>query len=87
MKTFGELLNDLESSEIDLNGVEISDYEVGERVQSLLNGYQMAENRQRKELNKLSFQVNRKILEGCQGEKLLQFYNERVGAVLDDLVF
>lgn len=87
MKSFVELLDDLESSEIDLNGVEISDYEIGERAQCWLNGYQMAENIHRKEINKLSFQLNRKIVEGCQGEDLIRFYNKRAGVILDDFIF
>jgi len=87
MKSFEELLSDLEFRETDLNGVEISDYEMGERAQSLLNGYQMAENIHRKELNKLSFQLNKKILEGCQSKELIRFYNKRVGNILDDFIF
>ena len=87
MKSFEELLNDLESKDLDLNGVEISEYEIGERVQSLLNGYRLAENIHRKELNKLSFKLNRKVLEGCQAKELIQFYNENVGRLLDDNIF
>jgi len=87
MKSFEELLSDSGLTDLDLNGVEISDYEIGERVQSLLNGYRIAENIHRKELNKLSFQLNRKILEGCQGKELIRFYDERVGSILDDFIF
>ena len=87
MKSFEELVNDLEFTETDLNGVEISDYEIEEREKSLLNGYRIAENIHRKELNKLSFQLNRKILEGCRGKELIRFYNKRVGSVLDDFIF
>lgn len=87
MKTFEELLNDSKLIDLDLNGVEISGYEIGERVQSLLNGYQIAENIHRKDLNKLSFQLNRKMLEGCRSKELIRFYNERVGSILDDFIF
>ena len=87
MKNFEELINDSEFKDLDLNGVEISDYEIEMRAQSLLNGYRLAENGYRKELNKLSFQLNRKILEGCQGKELIRFYNKRVGSVLDDFIF
>lgn len=87
MKSFEELLSDSELIDLDLNGVEISDYEIGERVQSLLNGYRIAENIHRKELNKLSFQLSRKMLEGCQSKELIRFYNERVGSILDDFIF
>jgi len=87
MRKFEELLRDSGLGELDLNGVEISGYEVGERVQCLINGYRIAENILRKKLNKLSFQLNKKILEGCQGKELIRFYNERVGGILDDLIF
>ena len=87
MKSIEELLNDLEGVEVDLNGVEISDYEIGERLQSFFNGCRKVENIHRKELNKLSFQLNRKALEGCQGKELIRFYNERVGSILDDFIF
>ena len=66
---------------------DVPDEEVDIRVGVFLNGYKDAENLLRKALNNLSFQVNRKILEGCQGEELLQFYNESVGAVLNAFVF
>jgi len=87
MKSFEELLSDSELIDLDLNGVEISDYEIGERMQSLLSGCQIAENIHRKKLNKLSFQLNRKLLEGCQSKELIRFYNERVGNILDDFIF
>ena len=87
MKTFEELLDDSKLIDLDLNGVEISGYEIGEREQSLLNGYRLAEDLHRKELNKLSFQLNRKMLEGCQDKELVRFYNERVGIILDDFIF
>lgn len=87
MRTFKKLLSDSGLIDLDLNGVEISDYEIGERVQSLLNGYRMAENIHREELNKLSFQLNRKMLEGCQGKELIQFYNRRIGSFLNDFIF
>ena len=57
------------------------------RAEVFLNGYRLAEEPFRQKLNNLSFQLNRKILAGCQGKELLQFYNERVGAVLDDFIF
>ena len=87
MKTFEELIKDSEFTDVDLNGVPISGYEIGERLKASLNGYRLAENIYRKELNKLSFQLNRKILEGCQGKELIRFYNKRVGSVLDDFIF
>ena len=87
IKSFEELLSDSGLIDLDLNGVEISDYEIGERVQSLLNGYRLAENIHKKGLNKLSFQLNRKILEDCQAKELIQFYNESIGRLLDDFIF
>ena len=66
---------------------DIPDEEVTIRVEVFLRGYQSAESLFRKLINDISFRVNRKILEGCQGEELLQFYNENVGAVLNAFVF
>lgn len=66
---------------------DIPDEEMTIRVEVFLRGFQNAENLFRKVLNNLSFQVNRKIIEGCQGEELLQFYNEKAGAVLNAFVF
>ncbi|MBA7495748.1 hypothetical protein ES702_06337 [subsurface metagenome] len=86
MKSFEELLSD-SRVELDLNGVEISDYEIGERLQSFLNGCKIAEDRHRKKLNKLSFQLNKKALEGCPVEEMIRFYNKRVGSILDDFIF
>lgn len=43
MRSFEELLNDLESKDLDLNGVEISDYEIGMRLQCFFNGFEQAE--------------------------------------------
>lgn len=87
MKTFEKLLSDSGLIDLDLNGVEISDYEIGERMQCLLNGYRLAENIHRRLINKLSFRLNKKILEGCQGKELIRFYNEIVGSVLNDFIF
>lgn len=87
MKTFEELINDSESIGLDLNGKEISEYEVGERIQCFINGFQIAEKTHRNQLNKISFQLNRKILEGCQGEELIQFYNDQIGSFLDDFIY
>lgn len=81
MKTFEELICEIEDY------LDISDEEVGIRLQIFINGLGVAERIHRKLINNLSFQLNRKILEGCQGEDLIQFYNERVGAVLDDFIF
>ena len=67
-------------------GQYISDEEVSLRVQIFINAWQEAENLHRKLLNNLSFAVNRKILEGCQGEELIEFYNSRVGAILDAFI-
>jgi len=87
MKTFKELINDSESIGLDLNGKEISEYEVGERVQCFLNGYQIVEKTHRNQLNKISFQLNRKLAEGYQAKELIQFYNESIGSLLDDFIF
>lgn len=87
MKTFEELIKDSEFTDVDLNDVPISGYEIEQRLKALLNGYRLAENLHRKELNKLSFQLNRKMLEGCQGKKLIQFYNRKIGGFLDDFIF
>lgn len=43
MKDFEELIKDLGSTHIDLNNVEISDYEIGMRMQCFLNGFELAE--------------------------------------------
>lgn len=86
LRSFEELLNDLET-DLDLDGVEISDYEIEMRAQSLLNGYKMAENILRKKLNKLSFQLNKKLAEGYRAKELIQFYNESIGRLLDDFIF
>lgn len=87
MKSFEELIDDLESTGLDLNGKEISEYEVGERVQCFINGYEIAEKTHRNRLNRISFQLNRKILKGCQGKDLLQLYNDLIGGFLDDFIY
>jgi len=87
MKSFEELLSDSGLVEVDLNGVGITSYEIEERAQCLLNGYRLAENIHKRLINNISFRLNRKILEGCQGKELIRFYNERVGSVLDDFIF
>lgn len=81
LKSFEELMSGIE------NYPDISDEEIELRLQVFFNGWEVAEKLHRKKLNNLSFQLNRKILEGCQGEDLIRFYNERVGAVLDDFIF
>lgn len=97
IKSFEELLEGLESQEeirteslepveTDLNGVKISEYEVGERIGAFLNGVRLTENRVRKAINNISFQLNRKMLKGCQTEELIQFYNKRIGGFLDDFI-
>jgi len=91
MKTFEELIEELEVDIDELKdlpeGKKISNEEVDIRVGTFLNGYRIAENSAREQFNNISFQLNRKILKGCQGKKLIRFYNERVGSVLDDFIF
>lgn len=43
MKSFEELLSDPGLANLDLNGVEITDYEIGMRLQCFLNGFELAE--------------------------------------------
>lgn len=50
MKSFEELLSDLET-DTDLNGVPITDYEIGERLRCFLTGYELAEKRYKKEIS------------------------------------
>jgi len=87
MKIFGKLLNDSGLVDLDLNGVEISDYEVDIRAQVFMNGWQEAEKVHKKLLNNISFQLNKKLAGGCQGEELIRSYNERIGGFLDDFIF
>lgn len=87
MKTFEELLSDSGLTDLDLDGVEISDYEIGERIQCFLNGYQLAENIHKRLINNISFQLNIKFVKGYQIKELIQFYNEQIGGFLDDLIY
>lgn len=80
MKSFEELI-----SEIDYP--EETNEEVGIRAEVFLNAYQAAENWHRKQLNNLSFQLNKRFLQGCQAKELIWFYNEKVGGILDDFIY
>lgn len=90
-KSFEELMVGLE---VDIDeprdlpeGKEITNEEVDIRAQVYLNGYEQAERGIRKGINNISFQLNRKFVKGCQAGELLQFYNERIGGFLDDLIY
>jgi len=67
MKDFEELTKDLESTHVDLNGVEISDYEIGMRIQCFLNGFELAE--------KLARDKHKRSIIKIDGE--LKEYHER----------
>ena len=66
---------------------DISDEEVDIRVEILLRGQKDSEVLHRKSLNNISFQLNKKALEGCQAKELIQLYNEEIGSFLDDFIF
>ena len=86
-RNFEELMQGIDERPKDLpEGKEITDEEVTVRVDVFLNGWGMAEKTYRKLFNNLSFQVNKKALEGCQVKELIEFYNERVGRILDAFV-
>lgn len=87
MRSFEELLSDSGLTDLDLNGVEITEYEVEERAQCFLNGWRIAEKVYRKKINNISFELNRKLLQGCRSEILILFYNERIGGLLNDFIF
>lgn len=89
MKTFEELISGIGCNEPEdlFDYPDISDEEVDIRAQVFLNGWREAEKVYRKLINNLSFQLNKKLVEGYQSEDLIEFYNERVGAILDDFIF
>ena len=80
MKNFEELI-----SEIDY--LEETNEEVEIKAEVFLNGYRLAEDCQRKLINNLSFQLNKRFLQGCQAKELIWFYNEKVGGILDDFIY
>jgi len=80
MKTFEELI-----SEIDYP--EETNEEVGIRVEVFLNAYQAAENWHRKQLNNLSFQLNKLFISGASTGELIRIYNEGAGGILDDFIY
>jgi len=84
MKSFEELMKDID---IEPDYPDISDKEARIRLQVFFNGLEVAEKLHRKWINNLSFQVNKKALEGCQGKDLIRFYNESIGAMLDAFIF
>ena len=87
-KNFEDLMKGIDEGPRDLpEGKEITDEEVTIRAGAFLSGFRLVEQTMRGRLNNLSFQVNKKALAGCQVKELIQFYNERVGAVLDAFVF
>jgi len=82
MKSFEELLNDLEFRETDLNGVEISDYEIEMRLQCFLNGFELAEKIHKKAISNLEKELKeyheRQILNaGIKREKGQPFWKGR----------
>ena len=66
---------------------DISDEEVDTRVEIFLRGHKDVERLHREKINNISFQLNRKVAEGCQAKELIQFYNESIGRFLDDFIF
>jgi len=57
------------------------------RAEVFLNGYRMVEESNRKQINDISFQLNRKFAKGCQARELIESYNEMIGKFLDDFIF
>ena len=82
MKSFEDLLKDLGEGD-----EEVTDEEVEIRAEVFLNAYRAAENWHRKQLNNLSFQLNKRFLAGCGARELLWFYNEKIGGILDDFIY
>jgi len=66
---------------------DISDEEIDIRLEILLRGQRDAEVLHREKINNISFQLNRKVAEGCQAQELIRFYNESIGSLLDDFIF
>jgi len=66
---------------------DVSDEEVDIRVEVLLREHKDVERLHREKINNISFQLNRKVAEGCQAKELIQFYNESIGSFLNAFVF
>ena len=66
---------------------DISDEEVDARVEIFIRSHKDIENLHREKINNISFQLNRKVAEGCQAKELIAFYNESIGSLLDDFIF
>jgi len=66
---------------------DVSDEEVDIRVEVLLRERKDVERLHREKINNISFQLNRKVAEGCQAKELITFYNESIGSFLDDFIF
>jgi len=80
MKNFEELISEIDYPEETNEEVEI-------KAEVFLNGYRTAEDWQRKLINNLSFQMNKRFLQGCQAKELIWFYNEKIGGILDDFIY
>ena len=66
---------------------DISDEEVEIRAKVFLRAFKQTEKLHRERINNISFQLNKKALEGCQVKELIQLYNETIGRFLDDFIF
>jgi len=66
---------------------DVSDEEVEIRAKVFLRAFKETERLHRKRINNISFQLNKKALEGCQVKELIQLYNEEIGGFLDDFIF
>ena len=66
---------------------EISDEEIDIRATILMRTYRDVEKSHRKKINDISYQLNKKTVEGCQTKELIQLYNKEIGSFLDDFIF
>ena len=57
------------------------------RAEVFLNGYRAAEELNRKQINNISFQLNRKFVKGCGVREIMESYNEMIGRLQDDFIF
>jgi len=57
------------------------------RAEVFLNGYRMVEEDIRKQINNISFQLNRKFVKGCGVREIMESYNEMIGRLQDDFIF
>ena len=88
LRSFKELMEGIDEGPRDLpEGKVITDEECEVRAQVFLNGYRMVEESIRKQINNISFQLNRKFVKGCYAKELIETYNEMIGRLQDDFIF